>query len=87
MLDNVPYSDLADTMYDYGLDIYDLEEYKNIIEDPEYAYKKVIEFFEEVATRGVIPWSEVDKMKKLYWQKKFKEWIDEIGKDVEMPTP
>ena len=82
VLDSVLYSHLSDIIYDYGLDIYDLEEYKNIIEDPDYAYNKVIEFFEECARRGVMPWSEVETMKKLYLQKKFKEWLGEV---TEMP--
>ena len=60
-----------------------------MVSDPDYAFNKMLAFFEEVASKNpsLVSWSDIDRMKKTFWHKKFKEWIDEIGETTEMPTP
>ena len=83
-MDSLDYDRLVDISYDSYIS--DPEEFEKMSSDPDYAFNKMLAFFEDVAHRNpsLVSIEDIEKMKKTFWQKKFKEWLGEI---TEMPSP
>lgn len=67
-------------------DIEDLQEWARYKDDPDYTFRKIIEYFEEVAKTSpdLMPQRDLETLKHIYWSKKLKEWIDEASKVSEL---